>query len=82
MVAILVVPYKDYQLYYRDPKTRSFKPLQTSDGEKYSVQFAVDFKKIDPQQLILSIMTPDYGGSRMFSRKQDLQYWSIYRTTK
>lgn len=76
MVEVLVKPWQKYQLYFRDPTTRSFKPVQTPKGIKYSIKFNVVGGKLFPSELIIFEMEPKAfdGYDRMFSRKQDLKY--------
>jgi hypothetical protein len=75
-VEVLVKPWKSYQLYFRDPKTRSFKPIVTSDQEKYAIKFAPKKGTMQPSELVIFKMEPKMfdGYDRMFSRKQDLKY--------
>jgi len=69
-------------LYYRDPKTRQFKPLR-ENGKKYQVIFKrVGIKEIKPSELVLIDIDPpiysEYGGAmRMTSRKNYYNYWNI-----
>lgn len=75
-MAVLVKPWNNYQLYFRDPTTRSFKPVQSPKGVKYSIKFIVMDKKLFPSELVIFKMEEKrYDGyDNMFSRKQDLKY--------
>jgi hypothetical protein len=77
VVAILEVG-KSYQLYYRDPTTRSFKPLR-ENGKKYQVIFRrIGIRNIIPSEVVLIDLDPatDFG-SRMRSRKNYYNYFNI-----
>lgn len=73
---VLVKPWNNYQLYYRDPDSRQFKPLENLDGSKWSVYFRSEGSKPEPVSLVKWIMRPKTGDryERQFSRKKDLQY--------
>lgn len=73
---VLVKPWNNYQLYFRDPRTRSFKPVQSPGGKKLSIKFNQVNNKLFPKQIVIFKMQPkQYDGyDRMFSRKQDLHY--------
>ena len=74
-MAVLVKPWNNYQLYYRDPDTRQFKPITDSDGSKWSVRFNPsrigDHK---PIRFIKFKMGPKGFDDKRYSRKEDLQY--------
>ena len=69
----MVKPWNNYQLYYRDPGTRQFKPITDSDGSKWSVRF-LPGKKLKPIRFIKFKMEPKGFDHQRYSRKQDLQY--------
>ena len=79
MVAILVTPWTNYQLYFRDPETRQFKPLVNLDGSKWSVRFTFKNRKFEPLQLIKWEMQAKTGTDldKRYSRKKDLQYINL-----
>ena len=87
-MAILEVG-KSYQLYFRDPDTRGFKPLK-NNGFKYQVIFKrkdnpnvpPSKRKIIPKEIVVIDMMPKlytkYGSEqKMYSRKNFYNYYNI-----
>ncbi len=79
---VLVDPYKNYQLYFRDPKTRKFIAIQTMKGQKYKINFDAPYwyddktpNYLHPEKIILTEMLP--GKSRMYSREIRIKEWNI-----
>lgn len=74
MVEVLVKSWTNYQLYYRDPDTRHFKPITDLDRSKWSVQFNPsrigDHK---PIRFIKFKMEPKGFDHQRYSRKINLK---------
>ncbi len=79
MVEVLVKPWNEYTIYYRDPKTRQFKPLKSEEGDRYQVRFSVNRDEIFPLWMERFSIRPSDGSNydRMFSRKKVNQSWIL-----
>jgi len=75
----LVKPWTEYTLYYRDPRTRSFKPIMSKEGYRYQVRFSVRKDKVYPKTLTQFRMRRSDGTNydRMFSRKVETKSWIL-----